>query len=261
MVGFLLPLLAHAQQPPLVTGTIRSVSDGAARGTLAQLATDTAPQAARCHPIGAFPATQVDLTVSGGRVVQARSDSGDACIEDLVSRWDAAALPDTTAQVEFHAAQTVLMLLGTHGSGDATEDMLSSDALGALDDVLQGVPGIAVASSPKPEEVRLPRSSVETGDTTLDGQPAPDGVRLTVRRYLRQLQYCHELHLKEDAALAGQMELSTVLVAGLVVSGSAREDTIGHTELEQCVVRKVKRWRFPEELSGTLVLPLSFTVE
>ena len=84
-------------------------------------------------------------------------------------------------------------------------------------------------------------------------------VTATVKRYAGQLQYCYEKELKVDPTLEGRVEVGWEVREGKV---SGMPFVIANTtesgSLADCVVKKVRRWQFPEDVEGGMSWPFIF---
>lgn len=104
-----------------------------------------------------------------------------------------------------------------------------------------------------------PRVSAGTGDiTTSSGDE--NSVKSIVKRYTGQLQYCYERLLKVDPSLEGRVEVGWT-VSGGAVTGTPYiiANTTGNAELADCVVKKIRRWEFPDDVDGDVSWPFAFT--
>lgn len=174
-------------------------------------------------------------------------------------------------------------ILGTRGdaSGDTVEDVFAeNDTVGSsLEDALKNVSGAdmatgdtlgvkqgagggrgdanigdlarggggsaAVGSGPK-TSVRA-KSSV--GDIDAGAGEGADAVKATIRKYGGQVQYCYETQLKTDASLSGRLAVDMDITNGRVSSVSISENATKSKALEDCVLRKIRAWRFPPEVT------------
>lgn len=86
-----------------------------------------------------------------------------------------------------------------------------------------------------------------------------DAVKGTVDRYSGQLQYCYEKVLKIDPTLDGRIEVRWKVADGLVVGMPViLANTTNNAELADCVVKKIRRWEFPQDVKGDMSWPFLF---
>ena len=101
------------------------------------------------------------------------------------------------------------------------------------------------------------------------GKPAVQGsldkeiIRRVVRQHRREVKYCYETQLAKDANLKGKIVVRfTISPTGAVVSAVVKESTVKNDAVHDCLVRKLKRWAFPEPKGGGTVIvtyPFSFS--
>ncbi len=69
-----------------------------------------------------------------------------------------------------------------------------------------------------------------------------------VRRKKGQINACYEQELKADQSLTGKIEVVwTVNPDGFTSGVTISANTTGNRSLEDCIVRRIKRWKFPEQ--------------
>lgn len=75
-----------------------------------------------------------------------------------------------------------------------------------------------------------------------------------VRRNLGQIRFCYEQGLQGDASLAGRVGVHFVINAnGQVSTADVASSTLNSKSVEDCIVMRVKSWRFPIPSNGQLV--------
>ena len=198
------------------------------------------------------------------------------------------------AQLEDNPLLASLKLLGTtgdHNSGFAVDDPFAdSDFVGQdLDQALQGVSGIEVASAAKLDVrgdgggsvdaatigdlktgdggsasvggdvgVKV-EGDVDLGTAELFGDGDEDAVRRVVRKYKGQNKYCYDKRLKENPDLGGRVEIEFSIARGRVLTANVYGNTTGDTALADCIMRKVKGWGFDKEVEMDVVYPFVLT--
>lgn len=78
-----------------------------------------------------------------------------------------------------------------------------------------------------------------------------------VRAGSGQLRRCYEQALNADPDLSLSARATLAIVDGAVSDLQLSEDITD--PLQTCVDRRLRSWRFPDDVSGEVVLPLSFT--
>ena len=91
----------------------------------------------------------------------------------------------------------------------------------------------------------------------IDGMNTTEGSRI-IQGYSPQLQYCYEKELKVNGRLQGEVRLAWTVTNGVVSSPSVVKNQTGSKGLGDCLVKKVKRWKFPKDMSATISWPFNF---
>lgn len=111
-------------------------------------------------------------------------------------------------------------------------------------------------------------SGAGTGD--LDGSPwgASDGfdetiitggldehqIKQVINRNIGQIQYCYELGLQKQPHLTGRVTVRFQIAGnGLVRTAGLRASTVNSSQVENCIVSKIKNWKFPKPEGGVTV--------
>lgn len=187
---------------------------------------------------------------------------------------------DYERQMEAFKAQMRIVQMGTTGrsTGGTITDPFDGDVLESL----RGVSGreVAVDGDPKATrggdygtddikvdenlDVGAPQASqaaagpalkvaVDSGKgDTLDLEDSGGTVEGALRRYSGQLQACYEAELRADPSLEGRVEARFVIRDGRVTSAEIISNTSGNSALGDCVVSRIRRWRFDKEVNGPL---------
>jgi hypothetical protein len=86
-------------------------------------------------------------------------------------------------------------------------------------------------------------------------------VETTLNRYLGQLKYCYHHRLRSHEpiiSIEGSIEVKMLIANGRSEKTTVVTNTTGDTELAECLVKKVSRWRFPDDVDGEATLPVTF---
>lgn len=94
------------------------------------------------------------------------------------------------------------------------------------------------------------------GQVCLGGAPYDaDLVRSVVRSHLGQVRYCYERALSSTPGLAGRVSLEwTISKTGHVTVARVENSTLHNSEVEACLVQRVKTWRFAMPHAGGVVV-------
>ncbi|OFZ52972.1 MAG: hypothetical protein A2428_08475 [Bdellovibrionales bacterium RIFOXYC1_FULL_54_43] len=87
-------------------------------------------------------------------------------------------------------------------------------------------------------------SSVEEGLTK-------DEVGKVIHRHLNEIRYCYESSIIHDPDLEGKLVLGfTINGSGRVKTAAVRNSTVTGSNLDDCIVRRLVAWRFPQTKGG-----------
>jgi TonB family protein len=97
-------------------------------------------------------------------------------------------------------------------------------------------------------------TKVIPGKTTVIGGLDKDVIAKVIRRHQNEIKYCYESELNKNPALAGKVAVAfTIDPAGSVADASVSETTLGSSAAEQCMISRIRRWKFPEPKGGGVV--------
>jgi outer membrane biosynthesis protein TonB len=185
-------------------------------------------------------------------------------------------------------------LIGTRGdtkSDGTVEDLFAdSDAsIGSIQDALQSVDGIEVATSDNlgvkkggsgsREDAKIgDLAKVGGGSAEVGSGPATKvvgkaslgaidagssehagSIKSVVAKKKGQVQYCYELRLKENPNIGGRLAISVDISAGRVTNVRIDENATGDKAIEGCVKSKVRRWRFSTDVTESIFLPFALS--
>jgi Ca-activated chloride channel homolog len=94
--------------------------------------------------------------------------------------------------------------------------------------------------------VKLNQTVVEAG--SLDEQI----LRQIGRKYRGQLLQCYKSILKTDSSVRGKIFMQIEIKNGRVVSLTVLKNTTNNTDLETCVRKRIKRWKYPSEYNDSV---------
>jgi TonB family protein len=186
----------------------------------------------------------------------------------------------------------ILGILGTAGEGSASgavADVFGSGSSldGDLDSAFEGISGVGVATTGGMSTTRGGGSGEAAtigglataggGEVGLQGKaerkvgavkaaaPEVDGsldsnvIARYVRGRMRSIQDCYEKELKRDPSLAGKIEIEfTISESGDVEDASVVTNQMGSDAVGNCIISRVKRWRFPKPDGGSVTVSYPF---
>lgn len=136
-----------------------------------------------------------------------------------------------------------------------TGEGVGGEAAGIGD--LGGVEGGTANVSSGPKVVATP--TVNMGEGTMDEDIGNAGsARSVVKRNYGQLTYCYERQLRTEATLEGRVEIAWTVFGGNVEGVYVVSNSTGSAELADCIVKKIERWTFPEDIEGEMSWPFVF---
>lgn len=134
----------------------------------------------------------------------------------------------------FIGMSTRLGTVGTHGNGEGPS------------------PGYGRPTGLKPKREHKVR--LTTGICKLRGALSREIIRRVVRRHLKEIRHCYSQELQTNRSLSGRIAVEfTISGNGRVMTANIEDSTVNNTNVEQCVVRAVRRWLFPAPEGGGIV--------
>ncbi len=80
-------------------------------------------------------------------------------------------------------------------------------------------------------------------------------IQRVIRANMAQIRYCYERELARSPGLYGKVIVKFVIAAtGRVSNAQVVETTMKNEALEQCLIKKVRSWRFPKPRGGGIVI-------
>jgi len=80
-------------------------------------------------------------------------------------------------------------------------------------------------------------------------------IRRVIRAHANEIRYCYELELTKNPGLWGKVSVNFVISpTGSVQSAKVKETTLNNQNVENCIISKIKGWKFPEPKGGGIVI-------
>lgn len=93
-----------------------------------------------------------------------------------------------------------------------------------------------------------------TGRVTTTGGLSRNDIRRVVRRNLAQVRHCYQQQLQNRPDLEGRIGVRFIVSpTGAVTTAVVQQDTVGGSQVGQCVAGKVRQWSFPRSEGMTSV--------
>ncbi len=95
---------------------------------------------------------------------------------------------------------------------------------------------------------------VVPGKTIVVGGLSKEVIAKIIRSHQSEIKYCYEMELQKKPSLFGKVAvLFTIDGSGSVSEASVAETSLENSNTEQCMLARIRRWRFPEPQGGGLV--------
>src|SRR3954452_5642240 len=103
---------------------------------------------------------------------------------------------------------------------------------------------------------------VKSEAPAVDGELDPAMVAKEVRTRLGAIKACYERALKRNPNLSGKVVIHwTITAAGTVSGTDVEQDTLGDSEVANCIKSLVSRWRFPAPAGGSVDVSFPFVFQ
>lgn len=201
---------------------------------------------------------------------------------------EAAARARKQAVKEKVAGKGLLKVLGAKGKGSkgALADVFSEGGEdGSLADAFSGVQGVDVASQGTTtrgggsgEQVGIGdletegggnvktgtkketaiRGSAQAQAPDVDGDLSPDKINRVMRRQKGAIQACYESALKRNRELEGKLIIDFEIMENGRTANIAFGGSLRSSDLESCIKRRARSWRFPRPSGGSVFVSFPF---
>jgi len=201
---------------------------------------------------------------------------------------EAAARARKQAVKEKVAGKGLLKVLGAKGEGGkgALADVFSEGGEdGSLADAFSGVQGVDVASEGTTtrgggsgEQVGIGGLKTEGGGNVktgtkkeaavrgqaqaqapdVDGDLSPDKINRVMRRQKGAIQACYESALKRNRNLKGKLIIDFEILENGRTDNIAFGGSLRSSDLESCIKRRARSWRFPRPSGGSVFVSFPF---
>lgn len=82
-----------------------------------------------------------------------------------------------------------------------------------------------------------------------------DVVMSVIRRHQSEIKFCYEKELQQNAKLAGKIAITwTIDASGAISDAQVAESGVDNTNVEACMLERIRRWKFPEPKGGGVVV-------
>ncbi len=92
------------------------------------------------------------------------------------------------------------------------------------------------------------------GKASVVGSLDREIIRRIIAKHRPEVKYCYEKELVKHKDLMGKVVVTFIIAGtGRVIKAYIKQSTMGNKAVEQCIVSRVKRWKFPQPKGGGIV--------
>lgn len=149
---------------------------------------------------------------------------------------------------------------GGGGGGDGPGGLFGAGGVGTgvgsgAGGLGMGMGGIGAMGRMRTERV----ISVQRGAPRVNGYLSPEQINRVVRANQAAIRYCYELQVQRQQNLRGRVSIQwRINLQGSVTSARVASSTLNSASVEGCMVRQIRRWRFPTPDGGEVVVTYPF---
>ncbi len=150
---------------------------------------------------------------------------------------------------------------GSGGGGDGQGTLFGAGQLGTGVGAGRGAGAGRGRGGPgaRGRERREVRVQMRTATPRVSGYLSAEQIMRVVRRNQGAVRYCYENELQRQPRLAGRIVIRwRVARSGSVSSARVGSSTMNNARVEGCIVRQVRRWRFPQPDGGEVDVDFPF---
>jgi TonB family protein len=119
----------------------------------------------------------------------------------------------------------------------------------------RGSGGIGVKGRERTERI----VSVQRGTPQVSGYLSPEQINRVVQANQAAIRYCYEVEVQRQPSLRGRVSIQwRINLQGSVTSARVANSTLRNASVEGCMVRQIRRWRFPQPDGGEVVVTYPF---
>ncbi len=96
--------------------------------------------------------------------------------------------------------------------------------------------------------------SIQPGRLILRGSLTKAQIARVIRMHWIQIKFCYERQLRRNPKLSGKIVVRWIIAgSGNVQSANVVQTTMNNERVENCIVRRILRWKFPQPKGGGIV--------
>ncbi|MDZ4677976.1 MAG: AgmX/PglI C-terminal domain-containing protein [Oligoflexia bacterium] len=91
-------------------------------------------------------------------------------------------------------------------------------------------------------------------DATIEGGLTMEQIAAVINRHLGEVRYCYERGIQSNPDVSGRLAIRFFIAGtGIVKSANTTSSSLRDVEIENCIVERLKTWKFPEPKGGATV--------
>jgi len=149
---------------------------------------------------------------------------------------------------------------GRGGGGDGTGSLFGAGGVGTgigagRGGLGRGKGGIGVKGKKRGERI----VSLRRGSPRVSGYLSAEQINRVVRANQAAIRYCYETEVQRQPNLRGRIAIQwRINLQGSVTTARVAQSTMRNARVEGCMVRQIRRWRFPHPDGGEVVVTYPF---
>jgi len=93
--------------------------------------------------------------------------------------------------------------------------------------------------------------SMDLGSSTVEEGLTKEEVGRVIHAHMNEIRYCYESSMVRQSDLEGKLMLDfTINGSGIVSIAGVKESSLGDARLDDCIVRRLNKWKFPQPKGG-----------
>ncbi|HET6343910.1 MAG TPA: AgmX/PglI C-terminal domain-containing protein, partial [Myxococcota bacterium] len=98
------------------------------------------------------------------------------------------------------------------------------------------------------------RNMIDLDTPVVEGALPADVIKKVINENKMQVRYCYEVELQRNQNLEGRVQVRWLIGAtGAVAQVSIKDSTIKNAAVENCLMAKIRGWKFPPPAGGGTV--------
>jgi outer membrane biosynthesis protein TonB len=191
------------------------------------------------------------------KLLGARAD-GEGAIADVLGKGDV----DRDQEKAFEGVGGLSVATGEDSLRGVKSGTGGSGKVASISGLRGGGGGIGEASTGSVGGEKSVKAVVTGSPPSVDGELDPGVVAKEVKRRIGAVKACYERALKRNPALSGKIVVFwTITPEGTVSGVNVEQDSMGDSEVTQCIKQNISGWRFPRPAGGSVEVSFPFVFQ